>query len=80
MPADGRRDVIVLPNGEVAVLDAGASRLAILDADTGYLSRSWGGPGLGEGQFTGPAALCARGSHLYVVENGPKADRIQVFA
>lgn len=78
IPLDGMFDVMVLPNGQVTLLDAGASRVVVLD-EAGNESRTWGGPGSEAGKFSGPAAFVARGAHLYVLENGPRADRVQLF-
>lgn len=76
---DGCREVTVLPNGQVVLLDAGANRIVLLD-EAGNEARAWGGPGAEHGKFMGPASFVCRGAHLYVLENGPRVDRVQVFA
>lgn len=69
--------VAVGPAGEIYVSDPGAQRVAVLDA-AGNLLRTFGEPGSGPGQFSGPNQLhFGPGGLLYVTDGG--GDRIQVF-
>jgi hypothetical protein len=74
-------DVAVGPGGHVFVLQAGSQAEVQELTSAGAVVRSWGGPGTGEGQFSGAAALAVGGGRVYVADqpSGAGAGRVQVF-
>lgn len=62
--------------GTVFVLDRGAPRVLVFDADATPLA-SFGEFGWGEGQFVQPGAIAVDDAHIYIADTGNH--RIQIF-
>ncbi len=75
--ADGPKDVLFAPNGELLVADYNNHRVCVFSADGDTLLRTWGTRGSADGQFEYPTALSLVNSKLFVLEC--KRVRVQVF-
>jgi tripartite motif-containing protein 71 len=75
--ADGLKDLVFAPNGELLVADYGNHRVCVFSADGDTLLRSWGTHGSADGQFKEPTALALVYSKLFVLDFN--SARVQVF-
>ncbi len=75
--ADGNKDVLFAPNGELLVADYGNHRVCVFSADGDTLLRTWGEFGSADGQFECPTALAPVDSKLFVLDRDDT--RVQVF-
>jgi DNA-binding beta-propeller fold protein YncE len=64
--------------GEVVVADGVHNRLAVFRPRHGDMARTTGSPGVTDGSFSCPTALCVHGSSLYVLD-GKSGGRVQCF-
>jgi 6-phosphogluconolactonase (cycloisomerase 2 family) len=75
--ADGSKDVLFAPNGELLVADLGNHRVCVFCTDGDTLLRTWGSRGSADGQFKYPTALAFADSKLFVLDY--YSARVQVF-
>ncbi len=69
--------LLMLADGRVLISQFGASRIALMDLETGVIEREYGVPGRGPGELSTPWALCALDGLCFVLDSGN--NRIQAF-
>ncbi len=67
----------MLADGRALISQFGASRIALMDLDTGRIEREYGVPGRGPGELSTPWGVCAQGGRCFVLDSGN--NRIQAF-
>lgn len=65
------RDMAIIPNGNIYVLDSKKDNIKIYDSEGQYIS-TIGSPGQGPGELDRPTAICICGNTLYVTEGSRK--------
>jgi len=73
----GEKSITLTCTGDVVVADLYRHRMCVFSGDDGTMLRTWGTPGLNDGQFAKPRLLAVNGSRLYVLDR--ECARLQVF-
>ncbi len=69
--------LLMLADGRVLISQFGASRIALMNLETGSIEHEYGVPGRGPGELSTPWALCAHNGLCFVLDSGN--NRIQAF-
>lgn len=85
IPSEGRGylldrvgGIVPIGDGELAILSWGERTVRVLASATGRLTRSFGAPGAGPGEFKNPTAMGRVGDLIWVWD--PSVSRITVFS